>query len=182
MAEIYRIGSDDIVDRVSKFSGVNILTNSKGEFTGTIPSSSCNDFKVWNSIVTVNPGEIWTLSFEAKAATAGSKMNSYFYNNSSNIVQASSCRSSIGTTTCGGDGGITWTLTTSYIKYWVTWFFNTGAAATKNCIVGRALSGTNNGTTITVKNPKLEKGTKPTDWTPAPQDLVTVSGTELQFF
>ena len=31
-------------------------------------------------------------------------------------------------------------------------------------------------------NIKVEKGNKPTDWTPAPEDLVIVSGTELQIF
>jgi hypothetical protein len=34
MAEIYKIGSNDIVDRVSEFGGTNLYTGSK-DFSGT---------------------------------------------------------------------------------------------------------------------------------------------------
>lgn len=35
MAEIYKIGSDDLVDRVSTFGGTNLLVNSKQMLLGT---------------------------------------------------------------------------------------------------------------------------------------------------
>jgi len=36
--------------------------------------------------------------------------------------------------------------------------------------------------TMYIRHPKLEMGTKPTEWTPAPQDLVTYSSETLEFF
>ena len=36
--------------------------------------------------------------------------------------------------------------------------------------------------TIIISHPKIEIGTKPTEWTPAPQDLVTYSSETLEFF
>ena len=36
----------DLQDKISTFGGTNLLTNSKGEFSGTVPTSSYTDFKV----------------------------------------------------------------------------------------------------------------------------------------
>ena len=65
----------------------------------------------------MQPNEIWTLSFDAKASVAGTRITSYFYNNNSGIVQVSSGKSSTGATTSSPDGGITNILTTSYARY-----------------------------------------------------------------
>jgi hypothetical protein len=35
---------------------------------------------------------------------------------------------------------------------------------------------------VRIRNVKVEIGTKPTEWTPAPQDLVTYSSETLEFF
>ena len=183
MATLSKIKASDNVtynirDDYSTWGGRNILLQSKGEFTGTIPSSSYSDFKTWNNVIIVNPNEIWTASFDAKSSTAGSKMNTYFYKNTSGIVQVSSVINSQGITGTGSDGGNTIILTANYVRYWVTWTFNNGTAALKTFIAGRALSGTNNGSTITIKNVKLEKGSKPTDWSPAPEDIARFIGNE----
>jgi len=164
-----------IVDRFSKWGGYNYLPASKGEFTGTVPSSGYSDFKVWSNIATVQPNDVWTLSFEAKASVANTKMISYFYNNASGIVQNASCVNNQGITGTSSDGNSTFTLTTEYKKYWVTWTFNSGAAALKNCIAGRlgASGNTTAGTTVTIKNVKLEKGHKATDWSPSWKNLFT---------
>ena len=48
--------------------------------------------------------------------------------------------------------------------------------------IGMCFTGQTTGVTCRFAHAKLEKGNKPTDWTPAPQDLVKVSGTQLQFY
>ena len=178
MADIKAIkGTDNttysIVDRFSEWGGYNYLPASKGEFTGTVPTSGSNDFKSWSSVVTVNPNETWTISFDAKSSTTGTLMWVFFYNNASNIVQVSSGIASTGQTTTRSDGGVQLALTDEYIRYWITWTFNSSAAASKSIICGRLSTGTNNGSTATVKNVKLERGHKATDWSPCWTNIFT---------
>lgn len=163
-----------IVDRFSDWGGYNYLPASQGEFTGTVPSSGYSDFKVWSNVVMVQPNDVWTLSFEAKASAANTKMISFLYNNTSGIVQNALVVNSQEITGTSADGNSTLTLTTSFEKYWITWTFNSGTAALKNCIAGRLpIGGNTAGTTVTLKNVKLEKGHKATDWSPSWKNLFT---------
>ena len=168
-------------DDYSVWGGNNYLTNSKNEVTGTVPSSSYSDFKVWSNVVTVNPNDVWTLSFDAKASLDGTKMISYLYNNTSGIVQCSSVLNSQGITGTGRDGNSTLTLTTEYQRYWITWTFNDGPAALKTCIAGRLTAANNTaGTTATLQRIKLEKGHKATDWSPCYKDIFSYDSTNNQ--
>ena len=178
MADIKAIkGTDDttysIVDRFSEWGGYNYLPASKGEFTGIVPTSGSNDFKTWSNVVTVNPNETWTISFDAKSSTTGTLMWVFFYNNASNIVQVSSGIASTGQTTTRSDGGVQLALTDEYIRYLITWTFNSSAAALKSVICGRLGTGTNNGSTATVRKVKLERGHKATDWSPCWANIFT---------
>jgi hypothetical protein len=71
-----------------------------------------------------------------------------------------------------GDNGTEWK------RYWATVQIVSSDITYLQWRIENSVSGKN----LCICGFKLEKGNKPTDWTPAPADLVKVSGTELQFF
>lgn len=184
MAEIYRIGSDDLVDRVSQFGGTNLCLLTQNAKICT-KSSGVNYF-IPIGLWTVSPigrdrltntnNLYFTISFDWSAilVTTAFTMNcSLKYTSSSygdsgaTIIKTTGNSVSAGTSS--GHFCKTFTPSSGHRTYG-TGFLLSGAA--------------NNETSanITVSNFKFECGTKPTDWTPAPEDLVTISGTELVLY
>ena len=116
----------------------------------------------------IGPDEDYVLSFWAKASTQ-LQIYSFFYlggNNTCDKVETSTGYS--GTAT---DGSAVTTIGTDWERYWVHWHFNSTTDPTKrkNLIIARlqnAVTGT-----VWIAGPKLEKGNKATDWTPAPEDV-----------
>lgn len=172
MAEIYKIGSNDIIDRVSEFGGTNLVANSATAVR--LPSSGTATaqytFKTWS---------IYTLPFvQGEQITISGKIEIHngtfttlgirFYDSAitTNYAQESNSVPIV-------NGKFTWTSTVG-----ATLAGKTDA----KLLVYTGNWGATQGNASTISELKLERGTKPTDWTPAPQDLVTISGTELQFF
>lgn len=149
----------------------NLLTNSLGEFSGTMPTSGLNDFKAWSGF-TVNANEVYTLSYEAKATKNGVILVNHFYNNASGIVQCAKNETSSGFIGNGTDGYCTNTLTTQYKKYWVRWTFNSTSTSAKKTLLFRFNDTNSRGETITIKNVKLEHGGIATPWCPNPTDAL----------
>lgn len=112
-------------------------------------------------------GEDYVVSFYAKAS-ANVETFCYFYNPGSTTHAVSST----GQTTATTDGKVGVSITTEWQRYWVRWKQNPANTTTKkNLIVGRNMS-VPNGTVVSVAGVKLEQGTIPSDWTPAPEDML----------
>ena len=129
--------------------------------------TSYSDTVSYSAVTTVNPNEVYTVSFWAKADIAHS-VNCFFFNNTSGVVQVLNSVSSTGSTGTSTDGNTYISLTTKWKYYWITWTFkNTGTAATKSLIIGRNTAGSSG---VYVAQVKMERGASATPWTPHPDD------------
>ena len=125
------------------------------------------DIAVYNNVLTVNPNEVYTASFWAKADTAHNVL-CYFYNNASGVVQCLNGTASTGATTTSADGSMNIALTTDWKYYWITWTFkSSGTATNKSLIIGRNLP---NGSGVSIAQVKLERGNSATPWAPHSSD------------
>ena len=157
--------------------GRNLLKGSHAtEQTYTYPSSSYSDVWCKRSTVELN-GDTYTLSFWAKSSVAGDSIYVYFYN--PNTVTSSI--SSQGNAYYSPDGMCIFTLSTVMMKYWVTYKMPKNSGSSKEIILPRLISGIGSGT-VSVKWEKLEEGDKATDWTAAPEDLVSVSEMYYEYY
>ena len=102
----------------------------------------------------------YTLSFWAKGTGT---IRSYFY--PSTVVKGISSQ---GNTTTASDGAITFTLSNTYTKYWVTWTTSNNVSGLKNIIPCRLIGSV---AEVYLYGVKFECGNKATDWTPAPEDI-----------
>ena len=120
------------------------------------------------SLWTVRPDEDYVLSFWAKASASLSIYSFFYYsgNNTCDLAETSTGYKS----SSSPDGSAITNIGTEWARYWVHWHFgsNTDPTKRKNIIVARmqdAVTGT-----VWIAGPKLEKGTRATDWSPAPED------------
>ena len=131
--------------------------------------SSSTDTVVYNNVLTVNPNDIYTVSFWAKANTAHN-ISCYFYNNTSGVVDVGMTTASTGVIGTAKDGNITISLTTEWKYYWIRWEFkNTGTAAAKHLLLGRNPAGASG---VSIAMIKLERGDSATPWAPHPDDEI----------
>ena len=110
----------------------------------------------------------YTLSFYAKSTVNGDKIRSHYYNPNTTTT----CVSSQGVNKTAADGNMDFTLTTEWIKYWVT-YTQTETTAKKWIIFPRLMVGGGTGT-ISVKEVKFEEGPVATDWIPCEGDNLYV--------
>lgn len=159
--QVYKNG---IVHAGGSGVGENIIAGtSSNEILYTYPSSSYKDW--FSSITTIIPsGSQYTLSFYAKSTVDGDKIRTHYYSPNTTTT----CVSSQGTTKTATDGNMDFTLSTEWKRYWVI-YTQTETIAVKHVICPRLLSGQGTGT-ISIKYVKLELGSHPTPWTPAPSD------------
>ena len=148
------------------FGGRNlIMGTSKNEQTRAYPSSGSKDYFTATTTTQLD-GTLYTLSFWAKSTVAGDKIRTYFYSpNTTTYVYLNG--NYVGN---NSDGYCAITLTTSWKKYWVT-YHQTATNVKKTIICPRLSNGEGTGT-IYIKEVKLEEGELPTDWSPAPEDLI----------
>ena len=179
-SEAISTASTDATNKVNgiKIGGTNLLPNTKalnGDWAkpGLIPTDPIDGFTVYHAegdssaFIDLNlprsiepkPNTYYTLSFMAKGI---GNFNSYFYPNA-----VASGVNSQGRTTNASDGGVTFDLSNTYQKYWVTWLTKSDVSGLKTTLVSRAPSGTE----IYVYGIKLEEGNKATDWSPSPGDV-----------
>lgn len=130
--------------------------------SGSVNGSSTGYKDVWSGKTIVPPtGTEYVVSFDAKGDIEQT-ITCYFYGPNTTLTSLSSTGQSKGNI---GDGSCQVSITTEWKRYWVKWTQNP-TDAIKNIIVGRN-HGENN---IYIRGVKLESGTIPTDWTPAPED------------
>ena len=121
-----------------------------------------DDFKdtySFSNLINVEPNTEYTLSFYAKGSGA---IHTFLHPNA-----VSYGKNSNGSTTNSTDGNITTTVTNEWKRYWITWKTLSNMSGSKNLIISRISKGSD----IYICGAKFEKGNKPTDWTPAPEDI-----------
>lgn len=116
------------------------------------------------------PGDVFTFSFYARGTA--SSLRAYFYG-PSGYATARRIASSLDSTPSAAynDGNTDFEIDDAWERYWVTWEVNSdGDASIPKYVLLRSDGNTVSGGTCFVCGLKLEKGTKATDWSPAPED------------
>ncbi|UNZ10494.1 tail fiber protein [Enterococcus phage vB_OCPT_Bill] len=110
----------------------------------------------------------YTLSFYAKADTANAKMYCYFYEpNTTTKVETSQ---GVKETTLSGNGAVQITLSTEWVKYWVTWT-QTATTTVKSVIIGRVKAEDTPKSAVYMSSPMMVEGNKAQTWVQAPEDV-----------
>ncbi|HBR7652730.1 TPA: hypothetical protein L9387_005382, partial [Klebsiella pneumoniae] len=112
----------------------------------------------------VDAGE-YVYSFYAKGGVAGQTMTAFFYNPNT----TTSIETSQGAKGNNTDGRAYFTLTTSWVRYWVKWK-QTPTTGTKRLILCRIESNTSKDQTVYINSPKFEVGNVVSDWNDSPAD------------
>ena len=147
-----------------EIGGRNLLPNTDETtiYSGTNEDGGWSYFDIFARHTTVNVTDTeYIVSFDAKADN-NIDIKCFFYspNTTTNSI------SSTGQGTVSNDGHCLVSITTEWKRYWVKWK-QTPADSKKGVIVGRNETNTR----AYIRAVKLEKGTKATDWTPAPEDI-----------
>lgn len=133
-------------------------------YTGNATGISNGYEDTWTAKTIVPPtGTEYVVSFDAKADVA-QDVRCYFYSPNTTTRSVSST----GQTSTNADGYSDVSITTEWARYWVKWTQNP-AETNKSIIVGRNFAESN----IYIRAVKFEAGNKATDWSPAPEDMVT---------
>lgn len=151
-----QVGGRNFLTQSDKFNvgvgatGISGIVNSDGTLSITSTSDNGNWYTGWAKSYGVtetnmNEGDIFTISFTMKSSNTTSKPTIYI-------------KSGMGYYSMQGTMSSNW----STIYYTGTWKKANGMSL--------HLGFYNVAGTIDIKNWKIEKGTKPTDWTPAPED------------
>lgn len=184
-----QVGGRNILRKTKKFEDEGLATTNGGfkygapvvdevykEFTvrgyDNIPISS-NLLQLSNYCVTdIDYGEIFTFSFYAKGTI--SNFNSFFYGDTG-YVKAKPIAGSDGVTIQGGfgDGKAPIAIDGEWKRYWVTYQLDDDEdydISIPKYLLLRIDGNTVENANAYVCGLKLEKGNKPTDWSPAPED------------
>lgn len=159
-----------------QIGGRNLLRDTKNEHTVQLSNlSSMVEGRTFKIDTPTKNGEQYVLSFEAKASENGYVMQNhwwYCYPGSQNpVIKAVDQDGNIQISGPGTDGRNFTTLTTEYKRYYIVFDVRDSVGKTQ-IIVGR-LNDRNklpNTGWVKIKEFKLEKGNKPTAWSPAPED------------
>lgn len=185
-----KIGSTthNLKDNVSIFGGTNLILNSKGILANGLGSTagSRKEYQAINlgqSYMDIAAGTQVVISFDLEMTVNTANPTLQVYNTNNKGPKAFSNNAS-GTGSAGGilKNFVAAVGTTIKQRVYVVGYINdrTSPTITNNYLEFYSNYGSSNW--FSISNLKMEKGNKPTDWSPAPQDLVKVSGTELQFF
>ncbi|MDW7515015.1 DUF1983 domain-containing protein [Klebsiella pneumoniae] len=120
----------------------------------------------------VDAGE-YVYSFYAKGGVAGQTMTAFFYNPNT----TTSIETSQGAKGNNTDGRAYFTLTTSWVRYWVKWK-QTPTTGTKRLILCRIESNTSKDQTVYINSPKFEAGNVVSDWNESPSDSASASAVD----
>ncbi|WP_117058326.1 phage tail tip fiber protein, partial [Klebsiella pneumoniae] len=121
----------------------------------------------------VDAGE-YVYSFYAKGGVAGQTMTAFFYNPNT----TTSIETSQGAKGNNTDSRAYFTLTTSWVRYWVKWK-QTPTTGTKRLILCRIESNTSKDQTVYINSPKFEVGNVVSDWNDSPADSASASAVDL---
>lgn len=135
------------------------------------PDNSYQDVITWEKVIEVEPDTDYVLSFYAKGT--GTFQNFFYASDTGNGNPIDKVVNSDGFTGYAVDGNSVFQFPTDWARCWTKWHTKSNACGLKNIILCRL----NAGSSGMVCAPKLEKGNvKPSDWTPAPEDMATADG------
>lgn len=158
------VGLQNDINGIS-VGGRNLVKGSTSELQSyNYPSSNFSDHITGITTTELNAGT-YTMSFWAKSTVDGDRLICHLYN-PSNVTWWKNSQEKVG---MDPDGRCVFKLSTSLTKYWVTYTV-TRANNRLHFIFARLMSGYGTGT-VSIGSCKLEEGNKPTDWTPAPEDV-----------
>lgn len=170
MAEIYKIGSDDLIDRVSTFGGRNLIKNSNAVASTT--NASAWGYSIWRledpACLKVGETLVASADITPGASNTWTAATFYLYNASADDGARNKSATVLGDIV-NGRGSAILTVNSNYTNY-------------TDLLIYYGTAGQCTGHSGTITNVKLERGNKPTQWTPAPEDLVTVSSTTLNIY
>ena len=191
MAEIYKIGSDDLIDRVSTFGGTNLILKSNSFRAGSVQSASTMAQTIENNmykmVISAGNSSNWNSSWWATGFANGTEdLNNVLTTGEQYVVsmmmkaEGNTKPPTLYLNSTNGYKQLLGTLSNNWTTVYYT--FTWAGSGTGSPHLG--WSAITTASTYYIKNWKIEKGNKPTDWTPAPQDLVTVDTTNntLVFF
>lgn len=144
-------GRNLLKDSMNLIGGWSYNQATVSDGIATISPTATGDMRIYqmpaNSYFTPEVNTVYTISVEAKSSN-GAKLGLMV--NWANISSK------------------TFTVTSNWARY--SWTFTSGASvgtgSTTICVADQVT-----GVTLMVRNPKLEKGNKATDWSPAPEDV-----------
>lgn len=153
--------------------GTNLLAKTSSEMEIILaPTVGYQEGVRYNTTKNIDK-ETYTLSFEAKAYYSGQKIANYFWygdlggnNTVERVIESNGVER-----TNPLDGFWEVTLTNSWKRYWITYKVRPEEFK-KSVIVGRRFVGSSPKPqgSVFIRNVKLEQGSKPTDYSPAPED------------
>lgn len=153
--------------------GTNLLAKTSSEMEIILsPTVDYQEGVRYNTTKNIDK-KTYTLSFEAKAYYSGQKIANYFWhgdlggnNTVERVIESNGVER-----TNPLDGFWEVTLTNSWKRYWITYKVRPEEFK-KSVIVGRRFfdSSPNPRGSVFIRNVKLEQGSKPTDYSPAPED------------
>ena len=153
--------------------GTNLLAKTSSEMEVILsPKVDYQEGVRYNTTKNIDK-ETYTLSFEAKAYYSGQKIANYFWhgdlggnNTVKRVIESNGVER-----TNPLDGFWEVTLTNSWKRYWITYKVRPEEFK-KSVIVGRRFvdSSPKPQGSVFIRNVKLEQGSKPTDYSPAPED------------
>lgn len=183
----------DIKDKVSTFGGTNFLIDSKNLSSFV---TSTTTITLTNNIITL-PGNAsgWdyvhtpfisfddlngytlTLSFEYKASVASDTWV-VTEGTTSNTPKTGRTKYKDHRFTLAAKN--TWTKYTQTFNNFSLAYLTSGSGDVNYFRI--AFYSRTDGANLQIRYPKLERSNKPTDWTPAPEDLATYSNETIEFF
>ena len=128
-----------------------------------LAADTYRDFSQFSGAIESEPSAQYTFSFYAK----GSKITTHLYDGVYGTIKTVSSQ---GITETKRDGRMDFTLTNTWQRYWVTYTLeatNTLTTSGRKSVLFRLYGGN----TAYICGCKFEKSNKPTDWTPAPEDV-----------
>lgn len=153
--------------------GTNLLAKTSSEMEIILsPTVGYREGVRYNTTKNIDK-KTYTLSFEAKAYYSGQKIANYFWygdlggnNTVERVIESNGVER-----TNPSNGFWEVTLTNSWKRYWITYKVRPEESK-KSVIVGRRFidSSPRPQGSVFIRNVKLEQGSKPTDYSPAPED------------
>lgn len=168
-----------LLDTKSLASNVNIKNNTSETYLGgtvataKAPSGSYQD--TFMQAMKIAPeGNEFIVSFYAKSSVDNVNIRNYFYSPNRTIKGISST-GALFSKVNGGDGSISFNLTTQWERYWIKWIIRDANSDTENVpmtvILGRNFDSVNS---VSIALPALYAGNLNTEHSEAPEDVQAV--------
>lgn len=142
--------------------------------TGIAPSGSYRDIYM-QAMKTAPESNEFIVSFYAKSSVDGVNIRNYFYSPNRTIKGISST-GALFSKVNGGDGSISFNLTTQWKRYWIKWTIRDANTEAENVpmtvILGRNFDSVNS---VSIALPALYAGNTTIDYSEAPEDLKAVT-------